>query len=184
MKGKKRFIKKFFKIFLFIIYIVAVITFSNVIFNVIFDDMQNEQKIKSDYEEKKQKCEMLHEVADSTIQEGICIDIGKIPNDVDYQIKNDNENIIFYYYFPDDSRSSPEYNATIQLSKDYKILKVEYSIEVESFDELSQNCKLKYKSLVVSFSSLAFCLIIYILKNIISSLLNMYKILKKFKKTN
>ncbi len=59
MKGKKRFIKKFFKILLFIIYIVAVITFSNVIFNVIFDDMQNEQKIKSDYEEKKQKCEML-----------------------------------------------------------------------------------------------------------------------------
>ena len=94
MKGKKRFIKKFFKILLFIIYIVAVITFSNVIFNVIFDDMQNEQKIKSDYEEKKQKCEMLHEVADSTIQEGICIDIGKIPNDVDYQIKNDNEIIL------------------------------------------------------------------------------------------
>ena len=56
MKGKKRFIKKFFKILLFIIYIVAVITFSNVIFNVICDDMQNEQKIKSDYEEKKQKC--------------------------------------------------------------------------------------------------------------------------------
>lgn len=58
MKGKKRFIKKFFKIFLFIIYIVAVITFSNVIFNVIFDDMQNEQKIKSDYEEKNKnvKC--------------------------------------------------------------------------------------------------------------------------------
>ena len=179
MKGKKRFIVKFFKILLFIIFIVAVSILNNAIVNVIFGDMQNEQKIKRDYEEKKQKCEMLQEIANSTIQEGICIDIGKIPNDVEYRIENDDDNkkIIFYYYFPEDSRSSPKYNATITLSKDYKILKEEYSIEIESFDEFLKNCNFNNKyleTLFFIFCFVEFYLLIYMFKNIISNLLKMY----------
>lgn len=178
MKGKKRFIAKFFEIFLVIISI-ALLTSGIAIANVIFDVMQNEQEIKSNYEERKQKCEMLQEIASSTIQEGICINTGKISDDeIKYQIYNDNENIIFYYYFPDDLRSSPKYNATITLSKDYKILKEEYSIEIESFDEYVKMSTRSYKFLLVVFiisCAAIFCLFIFIFKMIISILLKKYK---------
>ena len=91
-----------------------------------------------------------------------------------------NESIIFYYYLQDDSSKEHEYNAEITLSNEYKILKEEYSIEIESFDEYVSSCTFVNKLLSVLYTLMAvfsFYLLIYILMIIISFLL---KILKRY----
>lgn len=167
MKGKKRFIT----LFVIILTIVAVIISSNVIFN----RMQNEQEMISSYEEKKQKCELLKDIVNQSIQEGIGIDTRKISNDeIQYHIYNDNESIIFYYYLQDDLTTEHRYNATITLSNEYKILKEEYSIEIESFDEYVESYNRVYRFLSVLDAFLfvnCFYLLIGIFVIIISFLL-------------
>lgn len=157
MKGKKRFVV----LLTAILTIVAVTILSVVISN----HMLNDQTIIISYEAKKQKCELLRDIAEESVQEGIGIDTKKITNEkIKYHIYNDNENIIFYYYLQDNSTSEPTYNATITLSNDYRILREDYSIELESFDEFSKNYNfiIKFTSLLLSliFVALFYCLAI------------------------
>ena len=72
MKCKKRFTK----MGPIILSIVVGIILGNVIFNY----MQNEQRMKSSYEYEKQKYELLKDIANESIQEGIGIDTSKISN--------------------------------------------------------------------------------------------------------
>lgn len=91
MKCKKRFTK--------IGSIILSIVVGIILFNVIFNYMQNEQRMKSSYEYKKQKCELLKNIANESIQKGIGIDTSKISNaEIRYHIYENNGNIIFYYY--------------------------------------------------------------------------------------
>ena len=60
---------------------------------VLFNTMQSEQKMLNSYEMKKQKCELLKDIAHKSIQEGISIDTRKISNDeIQYSIYNNNNN--------------------------------------------------------------------------------------------
>lgn len=172
MKGKKRFII----LFVIILTIVAVIISSNVIFN----HMQNDQEMISSYEEKKQKCELLKDIVNESIQEGVGIDTRKISNDeIQYRIYNDNESIIFYYYLPDDSRTGQHrYNATITLSNEYKILKEDYSIEIESFDEYVKTYNFGYRVISVVYA-LLFIICLYLLIYICVILKCNFKLFRK-----
>ena len=108
---KKRFISKLFIILLAISLSVVTVIISS---KIIFEKMQNEQEMMSNYENKKEKCELLKDIAKESIQEGVGIDTRKISNDeVQYRIYNDNESIIFYYYLQEDSTTEHRYNATI-----------------------------------------------------------------------
>lgn len=145
MKGKKR----------FIVLLIAILTIVAIIISSMFisNYMSNNQTIIMSYEAKKEKCELLRKVVDESVQEGIGIDTKKIPNEkIKYQIYNDNENIIFHYHLQDNSNSESTYNATITLSNDYRILREDYSIELESFDEFSKKCNfiIKFTSLLLS----------------------------------
>ena len=96
MKGKKRFIsKQLIRIFAIIFSVVTVIFSSKIIFNY----LQNEQEMISSYETKKQKCDLLKEIRNECIKEGIGVDTIRISNDeIQYCIYNNNESIIFCYY--------------------------------------------------------------------------------------
>lgn len=152
MKAKKR----FFIVFLIFLTVLMVVILNN----TIFWTKTNQQELISKYQIKKEKCEMLKEVARETIQEGVGINLKKIPeNGVQYDIHNsdDNKQIIFYYYLEDDPNR--EYNATITLSNEYKIINEEYSVELESFDEYVKTYKKLDKILSNIYSILLICTI-------------------------
>lgn len=136
---KKRFALKLFILLLFLSLSVITVIVSS---KIIFKRMQNGQKMITNYETKKEKCELLKDIAKETIQEGVCIDTRKISNnEVRYRIYNDNERILFYYYLQDGSTTDNSYNAVITLSNEYKILDEKYSVEIESFEEYVKSCK-------------------------------------------
>ncbi len=143
MKRKKRFISTLAIILVAILLSIVTVIISS---RIIFEKLQNEQKIMNSYENKKEKCKLLKDIARESIQEGVSIDTRKIFNDkVRYNIYNDNESIYFYYYLQDDSTDQNTYNATITLSNDYKILEEKYSIEIESLDEYIKSYSLGNK---------------------------------------
>lgn len=185
MKGKKRFISKLFIIlFVIILTVVAVVISSKIIFN----NSQNEQEMISSYETKKEKCELLKDIASESIQEEIGIDTRKISNEeIQYRIYNDNESIIFYYYLQDDSTTEHRYNATITLSNEYRILREEYSIEIESFDEYAKSYTRENRVLSIIYGILlVLCLylLILLLVMVISSLLKICMNKRKKKLVN
>lgn len=157
MKEKKRFtLKRFIIIFVIILTVIGVIVSSNIIYN----NMQNEEI--SSYEDKKQKCELLKSIASESITEGIGIDTKIIPSDeIRFRISNEEDSIIFYYYILDDSvsKSQPYYNATITLTSDYKILKEDYSMEIESFDEYIKFHNKVNKFLSILYGILCVCFV-------------------------
>lgn len=150
--------------------------------------MPNEQEMINSYETKKEKCELLKDIAKESIQEGIGIDTRNISSDeVQYRIYNDNESIIFYYYLQDASTTEHRYNATITLSNEYRILKEEYSIEIESLDEYikSYNSENRFLSVMCGILFvLVFYYLLYILVLIISFLLKICIDKKKKKLVN
>lgn len=78
MKWEKQFILKWLIIlFVILLTIIAVAISSKLIFN----HLQTEPKLMHDYENKKQKCELLKNIANSSVHEGVGIDTQKIPND-------------------------------------------------------------------------------------------------------
>ncbi len=184
MKGKKRFIsKKFIIFFSVIVAVIGVIVSSKIAYSY----MQNEEKMRSSYEDKKQKCELLKIIASESIAEGVGIDTKVIPSDeIQFCISNKDGNIIFYYCILDDS-TEPKYYATITLTSNYKILKEDYSIEIESFDEYvkSYNDGNRVLSILYGILFIPFILCIYfsirILVLIISILLKVWFEQKKKK---
>ena len=182
---KKRFISKLFIILLAISLSVVTVIISS---KIIFEKMQNEQEMMSNYENKKEKCELLKDIAKESIQEGVGIDTRKISNDeVQYRIYNDNESIIFYYYLQEDSTTEHRYNATITLSNEYRILEEEYSIEIESLDEYIKSYNSGNRFLSVMYAILlvlGFYFLLCILVIIISFLLKICVDKKKKKLVN
>jgi hypothetical protein len=173
MRERKRFITKLGAALLFILVGVVMVI---VISNIMYEKLQNEQKMVSDYEKEKESCELLKNIAKETIKEGVGIDTRTISNDeIQYRIYNDNEKIIYYYYLidesiKDDSTAEPKYNATITLSNEYKILKEEYSDEIESLTEYSKSYTFMNRLYAIIYGILfwvCFYLLIYILINVI-----------------
>lgn len=178
MRTKKRIISKLFKVLLLIFVSVLTVIIAS---KIMFTKMQNEQKMISSYEIKKEKCELLKDIAKESIQEGVGINTKKIPSDkIQYRIYNDNENIIFYYYLRDDSTAKHKYEATITMSNEYKILNEEYSIEMETLDEYikAYNVVNRFLSVMLSIM-LVYC--IYILIFIILLLLKVCVDIKRKK---
>lgn len=181
---KKRFISKLFIMLLAISLNVVTVIISS---KIIFEKMQNEQEMMSNYETKKEKCELLKDIAKESIQEGVGIDTRKISNDeIQYRIYNDNENIIFYYYLQEDSITEHRYNATITLSNEYRILEEEYSIETESLDEYIKSYNSESRILSVMYAVLlvlGFYFLLSILVIIILFLLKKQNRMENLKRT-
>lgn len=161
------------------------------------------------YESKKVKCEMLKIIAQESIQEGVGINLNKISKDailriveqkleisidyskfsnydIQYNISNDGENIIFYYYLKNENTSGAKYDAKITLSKDYRILKEEYGIELESFDEYNEYNKHIDRDLSIIYSIIFlvffYCLIYIVFSGLLKICINIIK--KKLLKGN
>lgn len=161
MRTKKRVISKLLKVILLIFVSVLTVVIAS---NIMFTKIQNEQKMISSYAIKKEKCELLKDIAKESIQEGVGINTKKIPSDkIQYRIYNDNENIVFYYYLRDDSTAKHKYEATITLSNEYKILDEEYSIEIETIDEYIKSYNVVNRFLSVMLSIILVCCIYFLI---------------------
>lgn len=100
----------------------------------------DDAELQSNYEEKKEKYELLQATADVCIEEGKGINIDKIPSkNIRYDIHYNAENIVFSYYIQEEHSYKKIYNAVITLSKDYKILQETYSVEPENFETFRTN---------------------------------------------
>lgn len=161
MKGKKRFISKQVIIFFVVIVTVIYVMVSSKIANT---NMQNEEKIRHSYEDKRQKCELLKSIASESITEGVGIDTKVIPSDeIQFHISNKDGSVIFYYCIFDASTSEPKYYATITLTSDYRILKEDYSIEIESFDKYAKSYNNENKVLSVIYGIISISCIYFLI---------------------
>lgn len=123
------------------------------------------QDVVTMYEENKEKCKLLRQVAKEVIDEGHGIDESKIPaGKVEYRIYGTPDgNIVLYYHLEDiGMNSSYIYEATITLSKEYAILSEEYSQEIGTFEEYKQNHEFANR-LVSSAFGIVIMLFVYFL---------------------
>ena len=136
---EKRSLLKTFEICLIIGSIVLGV--SNTI--VTFCDIgRNNVEIQNDYKTKKEKCELLRTIPSVCIEEGKGINTQEISNkDIKYEIYNDNENVIFYYYIEGENPRKNPYKAKITLSNDYKIIDEKYDVELEDFETFKKWCQ-------------------------------------------
>lgn len=104
----------------------------NVIYNILATD---DLTMRENYENVKAKHESLKEIAENSIEEGQGIRIDQLSKaGVQFEIYNDGENIILYYYINEKNGDEYPYKATITLSDDYEILDEEYS-EAAKFED-------------------------------------------------
>lgn len=178
MKEEKRKIPELVKLVLAVITICIIYVIAHPICNSIFK--RDEVTIQSDYERKKQNVKLLKEICkeciygENTFKISSPIleeDEGYINQEsISYKIYRKGENIILYYEIKEPSRSEKEYYATITLSKDFEILKEEYSTKLEDFETYKQQCKDADK-ITISFLSFFLSVAIFLL---LESLLDVF----------
>lgn len=116
------------------------IIFSTVLITSIISIPITNKWVKEFFEDCKENeyksYDYLYEIAENAINEGIGIDITKIPENVKYNIYSNKENIIFKFYCDSDEDGINE-DMEIILSKDLKIIS-SYSKIIEQ-QELKNN---------------------------------------------
>lgn len=136
----ERFWKKILAVLLAITVLgVAIICVADVIYDCWMKS--DEATLLESYESKKEKCELIKAIPNDFIEEDKGINLQEIPDNIRYEIKNNNDgNIEFYYYIePESSSASNPYKAWIILSKDYEVIEEEYgNIELEDFETFKQ----------------------------------------------
>ena len=182
MKEEKRKIPKLVRVVLAVITICIIYVIAHPICNSIFK--RDEVTIQSDYERKKQNVKLLKEICKECIYGENTFEIlspileedeGYINQEsISYKIYRKGENIILYYEIKEPSRSEKEYYATITLSKDFEILKEEYSTKLEDFETYKQQCKDADK-ITISFLSFFLSVAIFLL---LESLLDVFSDVK------
>ena len=134
---KKRIFKKILRLILSIAFIEGIaILMMFLLKGFVFTD---EAIIMKDYEDKKQKCELMESVRDNVIKENDGIYLENMPSDdIIYKIYNcsTNNNIIFNYYIP---HYENQYNTTITLSKEYKILDEKSITKLEDYESYKKS---------------------------------------------
>ena len=75
--------------------------------------------------------EYLDEIADTVIQPGIGINLAKLPDDVKYEIKSEDDEIVFYYHLDANSVLAPSASMTVKLSNNCNIISKKPNIESE-----------------------------------------------------
>jgi len=135
----KRFWKKAIIIFIVIILVIAAVWGGAVL---IYNNhlKQDDETLLESYETKQEKCELLKSIPNDFIEEGKGINLQEIPDNIRYEIKNQSDgNIQFYYYIEPETRSdSNTYKAWITLSKDYEVIEEDYGIELDNFETYKQ----------------------------------------------
>ena len=155
--NKLKLLKKILKI---VIMIFLTIIVTEIVYNITLPD---DTEIEKSYNEKKEKFQLLEDVANCTIEEGIGICTQNIPSDkIKYNIYTKKDNFVYYYYISDEET---KYNAKITLSSDYEILDEEYSVTIQSFEEFSKVGLKNYKILVLIWVSIAIIIINIAIKN-------------------
>ena len=183
----KRFWKKAVIIFATIIVIIAaVIGGSVLIYNNYLK--QDDAALLESYETKQEKYELLKSIPNNFIAEGKGINLQEIPDNIRYEIKNQSDgNIQFYYYIePENSSDSNPYKAWITLSQDYKVIEEKYgNIELDDFETYKSKQIKSNMFLSVLYAMIVICLIAiaaYIVIGIVWLILHIWnKILKKKK---
>lgn len=136
----ERFWKKILAVLLAITVLgVAIICVADVIYDCWIK--KDEVTLLENYESKKEKCDLIKSISNDFIEEGKGINLQEIPDNVRYEIKNNNDgNIELYYYIkPESSSASNPYKACITLSKDYKVIEEKYGdIELDAFETFKQ----------------------------------------------
>jgi len=139
----KRFWKKAIIIFIVIILVIAAVWGGAVL---IYNNhlKQDDATLLESYETKQEKCELLKSIPIDFIEEGKGINLQEIPDNIRYEIKNQSDgNIQFYYYIePESNSDSNPYKAWITLSKDYEVIEEKYGdIELDDFETYKNNQK-------------------------------------------
>lgn len=76
--------------------------------------------------------EYLDEIADTVIQPGIGINLAKLPDDVvEYEIKSEDDEIVFYYRLDNNSFLAPSAGMTVKLSNNCNIISKKPNIASE-----------------------------------------------------
>lgn len=164
MNFKKKIIFAFF----IIVIDIYVFGFSK---EITYNTFYNENRISEAYEIREQNCKILKDVRNQAIQNNSInlntIDISQIT----YSIYSKDKNIIFYYYIIDDTSDKKTYNATITLSKNFKVLEENYSLEEEPFDTYKSDCikfikstSLYYSTLIILFSDFIIVILLRLIK--------------------
>lgn len=135
MKKRKRTILIVIGVLVFILFNIGFVMISS---KKELKDSLGENEIMHSYNVKKENSELLEALVTEVVSEN-GIEINQIPTDkYGYRIYDENENIVFYYYLKEYSESNPP-NATIVLTKQYKVLEQNYSIKLESFEEFKDD---------------------------------------------
>ena len=171
----KRFLKKAIIILVAIMVIIpSVIGVSDLIYSYYLE--KDDASLLQIYEARKEKCELLKSVPIDFIEVGKGINLNDIPDNIKYEIKNQNDgNIEFYYYIEQESNSDANpYKAWITLSQEYEVLEESYGdIELDDFEsyknQQNKNDRM-YAILIVILITCATAYIIVGLKMIISIL--------------
>ncbi len=190
MKEKEREVPKLVKVVLTVITICIIYVIAHPICNSIFK--RDEVTIQSDYESKKQNVKLLKEICkeciygENTFKISSPIleeDEGYISKEsVSYKIYSEGENIILYYEIKEPLRNEKKYYATIILSKDFEILKEEYSTELENFETYKQQCKDADKITIIFLSFFISIAILSLLKSLSDVFLDIKTLINNRKK--
>lgn len=137
--------KRFWKKAIIILFVIAfagvgVKCWADVIYNNFM--IRNDEELMISYKVKKEKHELLKSIPNDFIEEEKGISFQQIPDNIRYEIKNQSDgNIQFYYYIePESSSDSNPYKAWITLSKDYKVIEEKYGVtELDDFETFKQN---------------------------------------------
>ncbi len=190
MKEEKRKIPKLVRVVLAVITICIIYVIAHQICNSIFE--RDEVTIQSDYESEKQNVELLKEICkeciygENTFKISSPIleeDEGYINQEsISYKIYGKDENIILYYEIKEPLKRENKYYAIITLSKDFKILKEEYSTELENFETYRKQCKDADK-ITISFLSFYISIAIFLLLKVLLDVFSDVKtLINKIKK--
>ena len=168
---KKRIFKIILQMIAFNIFLETIAIFTlYLITGYIFPDDKN---LMENYEDKKAKCELMESVRDNVIKENDRIYLENIQNsDIVYKIYNcsTNNNIIFNYYIP---HYENQYNVTITLSKEYKILDEKTITKLEDYETYKKSILKTHKFILI------FMLGIGLIVSIVYLIMSLYNIKKE-----
>lgn len=155
--------------------IIGVIGVVILIANFLYPSMLKMENLEQTYKEKKESCEFLKTVAKDSIEEGKNINKKNISDNIEYEIKEEEDKIVFSYNIIDEESDDVEYYAKITLNKDYKIIEEDYEPELVSYEKYMHDNEsvLKFFSYLVSFLII---IAIYLIGMLISLMLGLTEV--------
>lgn len=157
------------KVLIFLLIVIGTIIFAHL--NFLYNPILNydSRECYNNYAYK-----YLNEIASEVIQEE-GINTTNIPEDIEYRIYDQNDNIVFYYYIKE---CNTYYNMKIILSKDFKIIDKKCSIKLQTEDESQREYNLIRKVFSCAFG-LVCALIIMLIIDIFKCILKVVSFIHK-----